>query len=42
MAAIDSGKVCAEPLPDVRLRSLNPLWHLGKLGFEKFWLRSRL
>jgi sulfide:quinone oxidoreductase len=42
MAGIGSGNFYAEPLPDVRLRSPNPLWHLGKLMFEKYWLGSRL
>ena len=42
MAGIGSGNFYAEPLPDVRLRFPNPLWHLGKLLFEKYWLWSRL
>lgn len=42
MAGIGSGNFYAEPLPDVRLRSPNPLWHVGKRVFEKYWLHSRL
>jgi len=40
-AGIGSGNFYAEPLPDVRLRSPSPLWHLGKILFEKYWLWTR-
>lgn len=40
-AGIGSGNFYAEPLPDVRLRSPSPLWHLGKILYEKYWLWSR-
>ena len=40
-AGLGSGNFYAEPLPDVRLRSPSPLWHLGKILYEKYWLWSR-
>lgn len=41
MAGFGSGDFYAEPTPAVRLRTPNPLWHLGKILFEKYWLWSR-
>jgi sulfide:quinone oxidoreductase len=41
MAGVGSGNFYAEPLPDVRLRRPNPLWHLGKMAYERYWLWSR-
>lgn len=41
MAGVGSGNFYAEPTPDVRMRSPNPLWHLGKILYEKYWLYSR-
>ncbi|MCK9387746.1 MAG: NAD(P)/FAD-dependent oxidoreductase [Sulfuritalea sp.] len=38
MAGIGSGNFYAEPVPEIRLRSPNPLWHLGKILYEKVWL----
>lgn len=38
MAGMGSGNFYAEPLPDVRMRFPNPLWHLGKILYEKYWL----
>ena len=38
MAGMGSGNFYAEPLPEVRLRFPNPLWHLGKILYEKHWL----
>ena len=33
-----SGNFYAEPTPDVRMRTPNPIWHLGKVLYEKYWL----
>lgn len=41
MAGMGSGNFYAEPLPDVRMRFPNPLWHLGKMLYEKYWLWRR-
>lgn len=41
MAGIGSGDFYAEPLPAVRMRFPNPLWHLGKILYEKYWLWRR-
>lgn len=41
MAGMGSGNFYAEPLPEVRLRNPNPIWHLGKILHEKYWLWSR-
>ena len=38
MAGVGSGNFYAEPLPDVRMRNPNPIWHLGKVLYEKYWL----
>ena len=38
MAGVGSGNFYAEPTPDVRMRYPNPLWHLGKVLYEKYWL----
>ncbi|OHC67508.1 MAG: pyridine nucleotide-disulfide oxidoreductase [Rhodocyclales bacterium RIFCSPLOWO2_02_FULL_63_24] len=38
MAGVGSGNFYAEPTPDVRMRSPNPIWHLGKVLYEKYWL----
>jgi sulfide:quinone oxidoreductase len=39
-AGYGSGNFYAEPTPQVRLRSPNRWWHLGKVVFEKRWLRT--
>ena len=41
MAGVGSGNFYAEPTPDVRMRNPNPLWHLGKVLYEKYWLWRR-
>ena len=41
MAGVGSGNFYAEPLPDVRMRHPNPLWHMGKILYEKYWLWRR-
>lgn len=41
MAGVGSGNFYAEPTPDVRMRGPNPLWHMGKILYEKYWLYSR-
>ena len=41
MAGMGSGNFYAEPSPDVRLRSPNQIWHLGKILHEKYWLWRR-
>ena len=41
MAGVGSGNFYAEPVPEVRLRFPNPLWHLGKVLYEKYWLWRR-
>lgn len=41
MAGIGSGNFYAEPTPEVRMRFPNPLWHLGKILYEKYWLWRR-
>lgn len=41
MAGVGSGNFYAEPTPDVRMRYPNPLWHMGKVLYEKYWLWSR-
>ncbi|MBI4987143.1 MAG: NAD(P)/FAD-dependent oxidoreductase [Rhodocyclales bacterium] len=38
MAGLGSGNFYAEPAPAVRLRAPNPLWHAGKILYEKYWL----
>ncbi|MDO8786556.1 MAG: FAD/NAD(P)-binding oxidoreductase [Sulfuritalea sp.] len=38
MAGVGSGNFYAEPTPDVRMRTPNPIWHLGKVLYEKYWL----
>lgn len=38
LAGMGSGNFYAEPLPDVRMRFPNPLWHLGKILYGKYWL----
>jgi len=38
MAGMGSGNFYAEPLPEMRLRFPNPLWHMGKILYEKYWL----
>lgn len=38
MAGVGSGNFYAEPTPDVRMRTPNPAWHLGKVLYEKYWL----
>lgn len=38
MAGVGSGNFYAEPLPAVRMRNPNPIWHLGKVLYEKYWL----
>ncbi|MFA6442042.1 MAG: FAD/NAD(P)-binding oxidoreductase [Sterolibacterium sp.] len=42
MAGVVSGNFYAEPTPDVRMRSPNPIWHLGKVLYEKYWLWRQL
>jgi sulfide:quinone oxidoreductase len=42
MAGMGRGNFYAEPLPDVRMRFPNPLWHLAKLLHQKFWLWRHL
>jgi sulfide:quinone oxidoreductase len=32
------GNFYAEPNPDVRLRTPGPLWHIGKVLFERAWM----
>lgn len=41
MAGVGSGNFYAEPVPEMRLRFPNPLWHLGKIIYEKYWLWRR-
>lgn len=41
MAGMGSGNFYAEPAAQVRLHAPNPLWHLGKILYEKYWLWSR-
>ena len=41
MAGVGSGNFYAEPLPAVRMRYPNPVWHLGKVLYEKCWLWRR-
>lgn len=38
MAGMGSGNFYAEPVPEMHLRFPNPLWHLGKILYEKYWL----
>ena len=38
MAGLGSGNFYGEPLPDVRMRWPNPLWHIGKILHGKHWL----
>jgi len=38
MAGVGRGNFYAEPTPNVRMRYPNPLWHLGKMLYEKYWL----
>ena len=38
-AGVGSGNFYAEPAPHVELKPPGGLWHLGKLLFEKDWLR---
>ena len=39
LAAVGYGNFYGEPLPDVKMRRPSRLWHLGKVLFEKDWLR---
>jgi sulfide:quinone oxidoreductase len=41
MAGVGSGNFYAEPAPEVKMRFPNPLWHWGKILYEKYWLWSR-
>jgi sulfide:quinone oxidoreductase len=41
-AGMGSGNFYAEPLPDVRMRRPNPLWHLAKVLYQEAWLRRHL
>lgn len=41
MAGLGSGNFYAEPLPQVRMRYPSPLWHMGKILYEKYWLWRR-
>ncbi len=38
-AGFASGRFFAEPKPDVKMRRPGRLWHVGKIWFEKYWLR---
>lgn len=38
LAAFAYGNFYREPSPDVRLRKVGKIWHLGKVLFEKWWL----
>ncbi len=38
-AGYGSGDFYADPLPTMRMRAPSRLWHLGKIAFEKYWLR---
>lgn len=38
-AGYGSGNFYAGPVPTMRLRGPSRLWHLGKVLFEKYWLR---
>lgn len=38
-AAFAFGRFYAEPQPEVNLRSAGRAWHLGKVLFERYWLR---
>jgi len=38
-AAYAGGDFYAEPRPQVRMRRPGRHWHLGKVGFERYWLR---
>jgi sulfide:quinone oxidoreductase len=37
-AGFGSGDFYAEPVPEVRLKGPNRVFHLGKIAFEKYWL----
>ncbi|MDO8282457.1 MAG: hypothetical protein Q7U10_07525 [Thermodesulfovibrionia bacterium] len=37
-AGFGSGNFYATPNPQVKMRKPSPLWHLGKVIFEKHWL----
>lgn len=39
VAAYATGDFYAEDGPAIRLRSPGRLWHLGKVAFERYWLR---
>jgi sulfide:quinone oxidoreductase len=41
VAGMGKGNFYAEPLPDVRMHRPSPIWHLGKMLHEKYWLWSR-
>jgi sulfide:quinone oxidoreductase len=41
-AGFASGRFYAEPDPDVRMFRPSPLWHWGKVAFERWWLRHWL
>lgn len=40
-AAMGYGNFYAEPVPEVKMRNPSPLWHLGKVIYEKYWLYTR-
>jgi sulfide:quinone oxidoreductase len=40
-AGMGQGNFYAEPLPAVKLRAPNRLWHGAKVLYEKYWLASR-
>jgi sulfide:quinone oxidoreductase len=39
-AGFGRGNFYAEPVPQVKLHPVGRRWHLGKLAFEKNWLRQ--
>jgi sulfide:quinone oxidoreductase len=41
-AGFGSGDFYAEPVPLIKLRAPSRRWHLGKVLFEKLWLRFKL
>lgn len=38
MAGFAYGDFYAEPSPQIRLRQVGRIWHLGKVLFEQWWL----
>ena len=40
-AGMGSGNFYAEPAPELNLRFPSPIWHLGKILYEKYWLWRR-